>query len=161
MNSTFDPDVTGGAAQPYGRDQIAAIYGRYRVDAFHWDVTVSAAISAAVNVTCATAPAAQGTTFATCQEVANLPWGKVGLAVVSATPWRSVGSLHLRAYLGQTQSQFVGEEDNSALVAANPAALAFFHIGAQQVGATTTASQVVVKLTYIVTYYEPIVMPAS
>jgi hypothetical protein len=30
-NSCFDPDYTGVGVQPYGWDQIAAIYGRYRV----------------------------------------------------------------------------------------------------------------------------------
>jgi len=31
MNSIYDPDYTGTGAQPYWRDQLAAIYNRYRV----------------------------------------------------------------------------------------------------------------------------------
>jgi len=32
LNSIFDPDVTGSGHQPYGRDQWALLYNRYRVD---------------------------------------------------------------------------------------------------------------------------------
>lgn len=31
MTSTWDPDYTGAGGQPYWRDQIAGLYGRYRV----------------------------------------------------------------------------------------------------------------------------------
>lgn len=32
VNSLFDPDVTGGGHQPYGRDQWAVLYSRYLVN---------------------------------------------------------------------------------------------------------------------------------
>jgi len=39
LNDMFDPDLTGGAHQPYGTDQMAALYGRYRVKAITIDFT--------------------------------------------------------------------------------------------------------------------------
>lgn len=38
LNSVFDPDVTIAGHQPYGRDQCAAIWGRYKVYAVKWEI---------------------------------------------------------------------------------------------------------------------------
>ncbi len=38
LNSLYDPDLTGTGHQPYGFDQFAALYSRYKVDRVHIDV---------------------------------------------------------------------------------------------------------------------------
>lgn len=35
LSNLFDPDITGAGHQPYGRDQMASIYHRYKVDSVH------------------------------------------------------------------------------------------------------------------------------
>lgn len=41
MNSIFDPDQSGTGHQPYGRDQLAALFNRYRVYAFTWIISIA------------------------------------------------------------------------------------------------------------------------
>lgn len=40
-NSVFDPDLTGAGHQPRGFDQLAALYGRYRVNAIQVKVSIA------------------------------------------------------------------------------------------------------------------------
>ena len=40
LNNIYDPDRTGVGHQPYGYDQLGAIYNRYRVIACHWAINV-------------------------------------------------------------------------------------------------------------------------
>lgn len=56
MNSIYDPDRTGGGHQPLGRDQIAALYSRYRVISCRWvvDCMPQAGAGPILLVTCPT-----------------------------------------------------------------------------------------------------------
>lgn len=42
LNSLFDPNRTGVGHQPYGYDQLATLYNRYRVYKSYWIITVPA-----------------------------------------------------------------------------------------------------------------------
>lgn len=161
MNSTFDPDFTGVGGQPYGRDQIAAIYTRYRVDRFIWDVTMSCeAVGLGLCASVATCPASTTNTFGVIQPMSDMPWGKAGIAT-AYQPWHSRGSLLMREFLGQSLDQFRGDDSNESLTSTNPAIIAAFHVGAQNNAGNTQTVTVVCKFTYVVTYFIPLTMPAS
>jgi len=42
LNSLFDPDITGGAHQPYGYDQMKVLYDKYIVDATEVELIIQA-----------------------------------------------------------------------------------------------------------------------
>lgn len=162
MNSTFDPDFSGVGGQPYGRDQIAAIYTKYRVDGFRWNVSMSpASVGLGLCTSVAVCPAATSTAYTIIQDMANMPWGHAGVAPGTAPPFRAVGGFQLREFLGQSHEQFVGDDSNEAPIGSNATTAAFFHIGAQNNQGTTQVCTFVVTLTYITTYFLPAVMPPS
>jgi hypothetical protein len=162
MNSTFDPDYTGAGGQPYGRDQFAAIYSKYRVDAFHWDVSMAPnSVGLGLCASVATCPANTPGPFSLITDVADLPWAKTGIAPGTATPFKSRGGFPLREFLGQSQAQFVGDDSNESVVGSNATALAYFHISAQNNAGNTQSITYVAKLTYVVTYFLPLTMPPS
>jgi len=162
MNSTFDPDYTGTGAQPYGRDQFAAIYTKYRVDAFEWSVSMAPdSVGLGLAASVATCPANSAGPFTLITDMADLPWAKSGISPGTAPPFRSQGRLPLREFLGQSHEQFVGDDSNEAVVGANPTALAYFHIGAQNNNGYTQSITFVATLTYVVTYFLPATMPPS
>jgi len=161
MNSTFDPDLSGTGHQPYGRDKLVAVYGKYRVTHFRAEATVACTTASGTTV-CAIAPSAASGAFSSCQAMAESPYGQLALtnfygsAVTLKSPWIS-----LAAFQGQSEPEFIGDDSNESVTTTNPTATPIWSIGAQNTAAQTTNSNVVVKLWYRVVYFFPITEATS
>jgi hypothetical protein len=153
MNSTFDPDYTNAGHQPYGRDILASVYAKYRVTHFKAEATalcITAGNAAQISSAPSTSPGLISLTY----QAAELPYGKIsminngGPAVTLRTPWIS-----LPDWMGQSLSEYLGDDSNESVVGSNPTTTTMYTIGQESPNGTTTVCQWAVKLTYRVTYF--------
>jgi hypothetical protein len=161
MNSTFDPDITNSGHQPYGRDQLAAVYAKYRVT--HFRARISAVVETTDGVAqVATAPSRDPSVFALTYSMGEAPLGKIGMlsqggpALVLDTPWIS-----LREFLGQSEAEFLGDDSNESVVGNNPTQDVSFVMGQESPNGTTVACQYSAQLEYRVVYFAPITQTPS
>jgi hypothetical protein len=157
MNSTFDPDLTGAGYQPYGRDQLAAIYSKYRVNSFSWDIEnyFQSDPSLSLSAGTACAPSQSSSSMTVIQNLSNMPWGRSHISTANGSVAHYRGSLPLKNFLGQTPQQFLADDSNESVVGGNPAQSCFFHIGQQNNNADTCIITWIVRLTFDVTYFAP------
>jgi len=125
LNSLFDPDLTGVGHQPYGYDQLAVLYNRYRVIGTSWHVSC---LKQSAPVVLAALPANETTTMLTCSEMRENPRTKFinqnpGAAVKVLSGYTSIPSL-----VGRTKAQYMADDRYQADVTSNPAEFARLNI---------------------------------
>jgi len=144
MNSLYDADYTGGGHQPYGFDQLAALYNKYRVYGCKWVVTWSNQSSTYWFDVCTfMRPTADLPT--TIQDCLELPYVKRGvLAPVGSSHCTIVqkgyGSINKLYGIGKQQLRI--DDIYSSLVNTNPSSTPYLNITCQNqnAGAAATAN---------------------
>jgi len=126
LNSLFDPDLTGTGHQPYGYDQLAVLYNRYRVIGTSWHVTC---LKQSAAVVLAALPANETTSaIITCSEMRENPRAKFinqnpGSAVKVLSGYTSIPSL-----VGRTKSQYMADDRYQSDVTTSPSEFARLNI---------------------------------
>jgi len=154
-NSTFDPDYTSTGHQPYYRDQLAAIYSRYRV--YGSRITVSAVneqASSALQIT--VIPYSTVFPFVTGTYPLEYPHAKAMplLGVGAILPHTVTHKISTTKILGLRPREIL-DQDYSALVGANPASEWYWLVVAQDLtGAQNVETSFQVIITYDVEFYD-------
>ncbi len=126
LNSLFDPNQTGVGHQPYGFDQLAAMYAKYLVRGAKWVITVmTPGASADIFVHCQVADSDGFLTIVGLSPDAALERSNVTTCILSPSGNTRTTSIHGTARIhqiaGVTEQAYVGAESlYSALVTANP-----------------------------------------
>lgn len=121
LNSIFDPNLTGGGHQPYGSDQLADIYNRYRV--FRVDYAISALNSdGSVNYSVLGAVPSNEpiTTFTGVSDIMESPRAKYVTQAPSAPLKVLKGSISLPSLAGRTKAQYMADDRYQAEFSTNP-----------------------------------------
>lgn len=169
INSIFDPNRSGTGHQPLGHDQLATLYGRYRVVKCAWEIDVTN-IGLATYGVCCVVPTNSASSFASSVETAaEQPYAQTksisGMATISGSWPASVrfkGSISLDRLYGTTRSNMDGPDRYQAVFGASPTELAILHIcGTEITGQTAFAALLNVGLTYTVEVYDRIQLSAS
>jgi len=154
MNSTFDPDYSGAGHQPYGRDQLAALYTKYRVNEFIWDIEALPEAAAISSVACH--PTAGAGSPGSTEAQSEFPYGENRICSLNGPSGKFRGRLPLRQWLGQSKANFEADDSNEALAGSSPTATAYFVVGSQSTNlATTNTVRVSIDLTFNVTWFAP------
>ncbi len=170
INGMFDPDFTGVGHQPYGFDQLALIYKKYKVNGVLFDITF-------------TDPSTDGMSTGVMLVTPNQITPLAAMSIQRATelggmivtkPLNNSGSqiAHVKQYvpghifMGITKQQFSSDIDNTtAFITADPPALsgvAFIRLAAAQYGGVGGGTlNYKLTLTYYCTMYDRIVLPQS
>lgn len=155
INDLFDPDRTAAGHQPRGFDNWSAIYQKYRVHSCLMDVTVRQ--RAAHGISCWVIPRNYLAALAVADIPAELP-RSVYLGVTGSNqPPAHMKSLRIQCaqVLGQTQTQYLANENTAAAVTASPAESVFAHIWVEQLDATTVADfELQITLTYDAEFFD-------
>jgi hypothetical protein len=153
LNSLFDPNLTGTGHQPYGFDQLAALYQRYLVYAVTFDLKF--VNPSAASVLCAARIIPMGITSSMTGETTN----SVSERPDSVTRPLSVNGeevAHIRASInlwevnGIPKAQYMATEDYGALGNANPAEVTLLEASA---GSLTATADITVEAQLNITFY--------
>lgn len=169
LNSTFDPDLTGGGHQPYGRDTLASLYGRYRVLSCSWVIEfppiLSTTLLTAVPVTFVVVPF-MGAPVTTTSIGQAIEWPRAKFVTVAPGGDTQIitGKVSLNQLAGRGIDEYVSEDDYAAAAGANPAAIMTLNIIATTsagTGGMPLSMPIVVCLSYFVEWFEPIDLAQS
>ncbi len=163
LNSIFDPNSAVGGTQPYGYDQMAALYNRYRVLKTKWKVTFLASTG---TYNCVVIPLngtlnaaiADLTTFTSATMV---PFAKYASYNLGAIPPVITGSMPLNKLGGVARVEYLTDDRFEAQIGANPAEVISLLIGVQNPTGGTINIGFYVELWYEVDLHDPISQAAS
>lgn len=163
LNSIFDPQAAVGGTQPYGFDQVTALYNRYRCIKTRWIVTFLAS-SAGYNAYvipsngALNSPSADLTSFTSSIMV---PFAKYSRYALNSSPPVFKGSMDLNVLGGVTKMEYLTDDRFEAQVAANPSEVISLNVGIQNPSAGTISVPFMIELFYEVDLHDPISLVAS
>lgn len=152
LNSIFDPNRSGGGHQPYGFDQLASLYNRYRVIACGWRIT---APSSTQTVQLGTLPANEIVSVATFAELKENPRAKYAIQHVGGNVQTVSGKVYLPSLVGRTKAQYMADDRYQATVVSDPAEAAILNIQAANNGGVGINAQVInIIMEYTVEFFD-------
>lgn len=152
LNSLYDPNRTGTGHQPYGFDQLATLYNRYRVIACGWRITAPSSVG---TVQLGTLPANESITLATFAELKENPRAKYVIQHVGGNVQTVSGKVYIPSLVGRTKQQYMADDRYQATVTTDPAELAILNIMAANNGGVGLSGQVVnVIMEYTVEFFD-------
>lgn len=151
LNSTFDPDVTGTGTQPYGRDQVAGMYGHYIVNGATVKVTFA---NGGTNGP--TQCTIRATTDGTVPTDIDAESERINGKMVTVSPGESkilTAYYPIAPLVGVSKSAYAGNIYNSSAVGNNPVKVCYLNVCTQNlVGSTDTLA--IVKIIYHCKFYD-------
>lgn len=117
LNSIFDPDFTGTGHQPYGHDQLATLYNRYRVIACSYVIT---AYSGSTGVAYGVLPANEAIMLTTVAELRENPRSRHTTQYPGGSTTKLKGKVYMPALVGRSKSQYMADDRYQAVFGANP-----------------------------------------
>jgi len=160
-NSVYDPDYTSTGHQPYYRDQLAALYSRYRVYSSSIKVSiVNEQVATALQVT--VIPASDITAFTSSTYPLEYPYAKgarlLGVGAIFTSTVKH--EMSTQEILG-LRAREVLDQDYAALVGAQPSSEWYWQIVAQDLSAQNVATSLQVVLKYDVEFYDRVSITPS
>lgn len=129
LNSLFDPNRTGIGHQPYGYDQLSALYNRYRVISCKY---VLSAISDSANIAYACLPANDtAAVISNVSECRENPRAKFATQNPGGNLKVLKGNVYLPSLVGQTRSQYMADDRFQAQVGSSPSELCVLNVFGQ------------------------------
>lgn len=161
LNSTLDPDQTGTGHQPFGRDQLAALYSEYRVFRADWTLHSNPGSSAYPGTLAVTACTTLNSLLDT-EAMVEMPYSKSLANAVSGNPNPPLSdSVSLYNLSGQSRAEYIGDDENRADYNANAVAVYALHVGLDNNAAVTTAAYCSLRITYYVEWFHPFTLGGS
>lgn len=166
LNSLYDPDFTGVGHQPYGHDQLALLYSKYKVHRVGVYVEIEASSSATLGYL-----PVLGMTFTGPEQTASLTgmlWGEVDEKQCATTLSASVmnprsfsKTFNMQELIGCTKQQFGSDVSQySASLGANPASIAWLRMALIS-NVADTVSIVRVRLVFETEFWDRIPLAQS
>lgn len=156
LNSLYDPDRTGFGHQPYGFDNLALLYNRYRVISCGWRIQMPS-ISAGSPVLIAALPSNDASmTFADSSVIQENPRAKYILQNPGAPCVVLSGKSYLPALMGRNKFQYMADDLYQSVVTTSPAELGLLYVAAfnAATGAPYSATAMNVILEYTCEWYD-------
>jgi len=163
LNSIFDPNRSLAGHQPYGYDQLAALYNRYRVLSTFWKVIFAAAVTSyrvAVipsNGLLASAVVDQ----ATFQTACEVPYGWNDSQPPAAPSIIRAQSMDLNKLGGVREAEFIADDRFEAQIGASPTEVVVLNICSFNPAGAGITPSFTVELHYMVDLHDPIILAGS
>lgn len=135
LNSLFDPNRTGIGHQPYGYDQLAGLYNRYRVIKTSYVISGIQTDSPGTNIRLACQPANDIILYGNVSAMCEAPRAKFITQGAQGSPLKTLrGISHLPSLCGRSTPEYMADDRYQAAVGTSPAEFAILNI----MGATLT-----------------------
>lgn len=165
INSLFDPNLTGGTHQPYGFDQFAALYRRYRVNAITFELTVNTPFDA-VQGWVVYQFQASAETFSLAGSAMSDIWEKNKAKAVATycngRPAKSRARHTISSIEGLTALQFDAQvEEYASITTADPTRQLFLRVAYATAGSVAITVPCMMGLRFEVEFFDRIVLASS
>lgn len=165
LNSIFDPDLTGIGHQPYGRDQLEPLYGRYRVISCAYAINAWSSDGAAVQVAALPANEAHTPAFSSVSEIRENPRARYMVQNGQGADFKTLkGKVYLPSLVGRNKAQYMADDRFQATMGSSPAENAVLNIYGQLFDESLLINPSIVysiTLTYTVEFFDAKVAPQS
>jgi len=163
LNSIFDPDLTGTGHQPYGYDQLSALYNRYRVLKTSWKITFH---SENVGFFICVVPtngnlATAVTNLASYTAACEVPHAIQRVQGSGANSVIMRNSIELNKLNGTLKVEYLADDRFEAQIGANPSELLILNICVLNTSASTLSLDYTVEIEYFVDLHDPILVAQS
>lgn len=165
LNSLYDPDYTSAGHQPYGYDQMAALYNKYRVKAVRYTLTFTTP-GAANDIKCGvvfrpntTAGISSGNVWIVDEDPAGIT-----ADLSSSGDRRAVitGRIEMSKIFGISKTKLMAEDNYSAAVTSNPTNVVYMTFATICYdGTNAVSSSCNVALDFECTFYDRITQSSS
>lgn len=152
LNSIYDPDRSGGGHQPYGFDNLAAIYNRYRVISCGWRITTTSGSGSVVQLGCI--PSNSGITPVNFAELKEQPRAKYIVQLPGAGAAVLSGKTYIPTLVGRTKAQYMADDRYQALVTTDPVEAAVMQVHTANNSGTMSSFIINVMLEYTVEFFD-------
>lgn len=152
LNSIYDPDRSGAGHQPYGFDNLAIIYNRYRVISCGWRITTTSGTSAVVQLGCI--PTNSGILPVNFAELKEQPRAKYLIQFPGANAAVLSGKAYIPSLVGRSKAQYMADDRYQALVTADPAESAILQIHTANSSGVLGTNVINVILEYTVEFFD-------
>lgn len=154
LNSIYDPNRTGIGHQPYGHDQLLALYNRYRVIGVKYSIFMATG-STGQPLMFSAVPANEVQIFSGTDEARENPRARFAIQMPGGNPVKITGYVSLPSLVGRTKAQYMADDRYQAAYGASPLELAILNIQAQ-IANTSALAEVSanVMLEYIVESFD-------
>lgn len=153
LNSLFDPNRTGVGHQPYGFDQLAAIYNRYRVISCSYVIN---GYSGTTPIRFGCLPANEVPPFtSSMSELAENPRARFKVQMPNGSTSTIVGKTYIPSLMGRTKAQYMADDRFQALMTGSPNELAVLLITGQTLADVNTDITVTVTLEFTAEFFDP------
>lgn len=151
LNSVFDPNRTGVGHQPYGHDQLATLFNRYRVIGCSYHVSFPS-VTSTIQYACF--PANEIVAFSSVAEMREQPRARYAVQMSGGSPKTVSGYVSIPSLMGRTKAQYMADDRFQAAVGANPLEQAILNIRAASVNEGSVELTGVVTLEYTVEWFD-------
>lgn len=154
LNSLYDPDRTGVGHQPYGFDQLAALYNRYRVISCGYRLNLAVGTSTQPVILTAM-PANIVVTGGSCSEMRENPRTKYITQNPGASSIVLRNKSQIPSIVGRTKAQYMADDRYQAEVTSDPNELVILNIQSWTAAdAYLPGVQVQVVMEYTVEFFD-------
>lgn len=151
LNSIFDPNRTGTGHQPYGHDQMALLYNRYRVINCSYSVVLTTGTTV-VKYVCV--PGNEVQIFNSVDEARENPRAKFSIQTPNGRLSPIHGNVYIPSLTGRNKSQYMADDRYQAVVGASPAELAILNIQAAAMNESALTAPAAIILEYTVEFFD-------
>lgn len=152
LNSIFDPNQSSIGHQMYGRDQLAAIYNRYRVISTKYVIN---AYSGSSPIRFGCLPCNEFPPVSTMSELCENPRAQFRIQLPNGSTSTIRGRVSLPQLMGRTKAQYMADDRFQAAQNASPAELAYLYITGQSLADANVDISLVVTMEFTVEFFDP------
>lgn len=155
LNSLYDPDRTGVGHQPYGYDQLATLYNRYRVIKCSYTINGIQSDTPGASIRIAAQPSNDIISYSDLSSMVESPRTKFICQGSAGSPLKTLhGWSYIPSLMGRNKAQYMADDRYSADVGSSPQEYAILQIkGATSVD-TGASINVMVTLEYTTEWYD-------
>jgi len=158
LNSVYDPNRTGTGHQPYGYDQLAALYNRYRVIGCSYVINC---YSAGVPIRWGCIASNDVPPINNVSELAENPRAQTRVQIPGGSTTKIVNYVSIPNIVGRNKIQYMADDRYQSQVGASPAELALLTITGGTMTDVGTDVLCDVTLEYTVEFFDVIPLDQS
>lgn len=158
LNSVFDPNRTGTGHQPYGYDQLSALYNRYRVISCRYIVNGYSGANAIRYGTIVSNDTPLATNMS---ELAENPRAQTRVQFPGGNATQIRGTAYIPSVFGRSKQQYLADDRYQASVGSSPAELCLLTILGGDITDAGTTVLCTVTLEYLVEWFDMIPLDQS